>query len=328
MRASITLTKWGLAAAVLGVGCYWGSPARATGWLRATTAASEDIAMPEVGARTLAVGGYGINGESDALWVLGQSTDGSGNNFIFNWNKTTEQWVNSGGAALSIGIGRYDNPWVIPASGGVYWWGGAWDLMTGLGAADPRGSIVESEFGTLYFSQGGNHFFLPTADGEAPAPCVDQWTDYGQGTLSPDIEGANGGYRFSIDGADRTGNTVLMLDYNGGLSETTDGGTTWDGCGAPGGDYNAPPMLDVCVYDGTIWGIGAPYPTFGFDGPAANPYHLYKSITGCGSYSSGVTFEEADPNDIVYAITCDVSNGTVYGTLSQDDHYRVFYWTP
>jgi hypothetical protein len=250
------LTKGCLAMAGIGIGSVWASPAQAGQWVRATTAASEDLAMDYIGQRTIAVGGYGLtSNESDALWVLGDCTDqnqcdthatqtkpGTPNNHYMHVWVPGEPgyWSNLGqtayGAARALGGGSpYDFPYVVPVSGAVYGWNGngGWYEYLGAGTADPNGFVQETSFlGNLYFAQAG----LQCPGGQG-TPCIDEYNVFDQSWLANPISRedgagsanldvyltqllpAQGPYRVAIDEYEYDGRNQLKLNWDNYLGE-------------------------------------------------------------------------------------------------------------
>jgi hypothetical protein len=346
-----TLTFLGMSVALC-----WTSAASAGQWVRATTVIGEDIAMDYVGQRTLAVGSMGLTNQPDALWVLGYRKDYTNqNHYMYVWQGQSWSTENqtAWGAAMALGGGESnDYPYVIPYSGAVYQWNGAggWYQYLPPGTANPLGFIqVSSWFGNLYFSQAGNY-----CDGYT-TPCIDEYNTFGarqdparpgaywvgqdvsgplgtgSGSLYP---GTSGPYRLAIDPAYDDGSHQLKIDwdngpsYGGALSVSTNGGRDWQGCSNL--DYNSTPILfDVCSYNGTYYGI-----EYGTDSSGRVTHTVTTTSQGCttGWHNLSGPNGVADTSP-VYAIACDVSNGTLYSTQLQTDsdgssHYRVFKWLP
>ena len=354
MNSLRKFVRYGLAIGGVGAAFHWAPPARAGHWVRATTATSEDVAMDYVGQRTIAVGGYGLNGQTDALWVLGQAqTIAPNNHYLYNWTGTGWSTISETAYVSGMALGggsAFDYPYLIRNDASV--WGGTgnvWYEYLPANTAHTLGFIQESNLG-------GNLWFAdPTLNCWDNGACIDEYNvfeDYwvgknislGDGVGTDNLEAnsplylPNGPYRLAVDPLPANGSRQIKIRWDniavpqqGDLSLSSDGGQTWNDCDPDIYEDTLPVLVDVCGYNGTYYGIevGAnPQNDTEVLPPRIATATTAEVCTGwaglpCAEGTANCTYNSATgtyyDTTPTYAIACDASNGTLYSVQTQED---------
>jgi hypothetical protein len=269
----------------------------------------------------VSVGGAGLTG-SDAIWVMGcGNTNSAGDRTIWNYNPYVATWETGlyPGYAQAIAAAPGGTPYVVPQDGSIWRWAGGlfsgWDEVAAARTAyaAPSGLQLGAPLATL--SQGGaaaserlffgahnyNCFDKEPVDGEY-SPCL-----FGS-PFAPVTPVAWVGARYIA--VDVVTNDIWIIDQARQPWRSTDGGATWAQVASHQGS-----VINVCSYGGTAYGL---IQNWSLGGELAVSSH-------------GGPWTILDEN-VMYSLTCDVSNGTpyavAYGINGGGQAGKLYKWLP